>query len=142
MLCENCHQCEATHHEINITVICGESGTSETAGDPTQSNLCDECFEDSSPDARELTSAWKAGCAYCGGESICTTPDLSAALRDEHKTAVLCERCSREFSRCLNLKLPGMADGSITPAQMGNLKTIFAEIHDHIKKWVSERGEQ
>jgi hypothetical protein len=142
MLCENCRQREATHHETNITVICGESSISETAGNLTKSDLCDVCFEASGPDARELMAAWKAGCAYCGGEPICTTPDLSAAGGDEHKTAVVCEACNRELSRCINLKLPGLAGRSITPEQTANLKAIFSEIHEHMKKWVSERGTQ
>jgi len=64
MLCENCQQREATHHETNITVVCGDSGTSETAGALTKSELCDVCFTASGPDARELMGAWKAGCAY------------------------------------------------------------------------------
>jgi len=144
MLCENCHQREATHHEysFNFTADGSEHGSAQLTDAPTESNLCDECFENCSPDARELTAAWKAGCTYCGGEPIMTTSDLSGVPRHEPKTTVLCERCSREFSRCLKLKFPGMADGSITPEQMASLKAIFSDIHDHMKKWVSERGAQ
>ena len=144
MLCENCHQREATHHEhiFNFTADGGEHGSAQLADAPSESNLCEVCFEDPSPDTREMTAAWKAGCSYCGGEPIMTMSNLSGVTSHERKTTVLCERCSREFSRCLKLKFPGVADDSITPEQMAGLKAIFSEIHDHLKKWVSERAEQ
>lgn len=40
----------------------------------------------------------------------------------------------------MQMKVPGMRSGSITPEQAANLPTIFAELHEHMKKWVSERG--
>jgi hypothetical protein len=140
MLCDKCQQREATHHVHHFTSHCDETGRATTAdGSPAMSNLCNECFGDSSPSAREIKAAWAAGCFYCGGEPIMTAPDLSAAPRNEQKTTVLCEPCSGEFFRCAGIKFPGMADGSITPRQAANSMAVLSEIHEHMKKWVSER---
>jgi protein-arginine kinase activator protein McsA len=143
MLCEKCQQREATHHEFNVTVNCDERGVVPSASDThTEGHLCDECYETSSPFAREVTAAWEAGCVYCGGEPIMTAPNLSSALLEEDKIVVLCERCGQEFFRCMNVKFPGLAEGSITPEQIAHLKATFSEIHEQMKKWVSERDGQ
>ena len=132
MLCEKCQQREATYHVTNVT-----SGSDDA---PTTSDLCRECFEASSPAARELAIELQAGCCYCGGEPFCACPDLPAALSSGHRTRAICRLCWQEFSRVMSLKLPGMARGSITPEQAASLPAIFTELHEHMKKWISDRG--
>jgi len=129
MLCEVCHEREATIHDTNI------------AGDAiTTQNLCNECFEfrDASR-AQELSSVSQAGCSYCGGEPQCTCPDLSAASGDAQKLCVLCGPCAQEFYRFIGLKLPGFATGKITPEQVPQVPTVLAELDRHMKQWVSGR---
>ena len=132
MLCEKCQQREATCH------MTFASGNIDEV--PTTADLCGECFEASSPLAREALAELRAGCCYCGGEPYCSCIDLSVALHRGPKTRVLCNPCSKEFYRVMRLKVPGMGRGIITPEQAANLPTIFAELHEHMKKWVSERG--
>jgi len=40
----------------------------------------------------------------------------------------------------MSSKIPGMGHGSITPEQAANLPAIFTELHEHMKKWVLDRG--
>jgi len=132
MLCEKCQQRDATCH---ITVA-----TSNSDEEPTTADLCSECFAASNPIGREVAAELRAGCCYCGGESYCACPDLPVALQGGHKTRAICNLCWQEFNRVMQMKVPGMRSGSITPEQAANLPTIFAELHEHMKKWVSERG--
>ena len=132
MLCEKCQRREATCHVTNVT--------SRADDVPTTSNLCGECFEAFSPDAREFAAGLKAGCCYCGGEPYCACPDLAAALSGAHRTRAICRLCWQEFSRVMSLKLPGMERGSIAPEEAANLPAIFTELHEHMKKWVLDRG--
>jgi len=134
MLCDKCQQREATRHITNVT---------STAGDvPTTRDLCSECFETFSPITRDLAAELRAGCCYCGGEPYCACPDLAAALSGAHRTRAICSRCWQEFSRVMSVKLPGMGRGSIAPEQAANLPAIFTEVHEHMKKWVLDRGSQ
>jgi len=132
MLCEKCQQREATCHITNVT-----SGSDEA---PTTSDLCSECFEASSPAARDLAAEIQAGCCYCGGESFCACPDLAAALAGGHRTRAICKLCWQEFDRVMSSKIPSLGRGSITPKEAANLPAIFSEVHEHMKKWVSDRG--
>src|ERR1035441_396014 len=99
MLCDKCQQREATCHITNATSIAGDV--------PTTSDLCSECFETSSPIAREVATAWQAGCCYCGGEPYCGCPDLSVVLSGVHRRRAICRQCWQEFNRVMLLKLPG-----------------------------------
>src|SRR5664279_946005 len=101
MLCDNCHQREATCHVTNCTNVSGDV--------PTTGNLCSECFGAAAPVmAQELSSAFQAGCQYCGSEPDCSAPDLSAGLRGKHQIRALCKRCAQECYGFVNRKLPGL----------------------------------
>lgn len=92
--------------------------------------------------AEELSSAWEAGCRYCGGEPQCTAPDLSAGQLGVQKMCALCSRCAQEFYRFMQMKVPGLGTPEINADQMRELPTIFAQVERHMKKWVSERDSQ
>ncbi len=130
MRCEICHEREATIHDTKVE------------GDViTSSNICPECFEATEPKrSQELFSIFQAGCHYCGGEPDCTAPDLSADLRGEQRLWALCKRCRREFYRFCNQKLPGFGQAKMAPEQIAQVPALLAELDEHMKKWVSERG--
>ena len=132
MLCDKCQQREATRYITNVTSIAGDV--------PTTSDLCGECFETFSPTTRDLAAELRAGCCYCGGEPFCACPDLSVVLSGVHRTRAICKDCWQEFNRVMSVKLPGMRRGSVAPEEAANLPATFTELHEHIKKWVSERG--
>lgn len=133
MLCDKCQQREATCHVINFTAPDGDA--------PGMSNLCSECFESSSPVSftQEVATALQGACCYCGGKPVNVGPDLSAALSGKHIMAALCGPCSSEFYRVLALKLPGLKAGWLGQDQNA-IAGVHAEMHEHMKKWVAERG--
>jgi protein-arginine kinase activator protein McsA len=129
MICDVCHEREATVHTTHVTddVL-------------TKQDLCSECFELGMPSqANESFSVFQSGCHYCGGTPGSTCPDLSAAAGVDLKLRALCGSCAQEFYRFVGLKLPEFAKGGIAPAQMSQVVTIFAQLDRHMKQWVSER---
>jgi protein-arginine kinase activator protein McsA len=129
MLCAKCQQREATCHVNSFTF---------PAGEMTKSDLCEQCFEESTPYGAEVTAAFRSGCHYCGGEPVCSAPDLGAGDAGQ-KTVALCGSCNEELYRLVNLRFPGLMDGSITKEQIADPAAIFTEIHEHMKKWASDR---
>jgi protein-arginine kinase activator protein McsA len=130
MLCEICCEREATNH------------TTKVAGDvTTTSNLCTECFKTVEPSlAQKLSSAFQAGCHYCGGQPDCTAPDLSAGPSDKQALVALCKRCALEFYAFFNRKLPRLGTAKMTPAELARVPTMLAELDQHMRDWVSQRG--
>src|SRR5437773_2903461 len=75
MLCESCHQREATCH---VTWIIGDVRQKR--------DLCPECFEASSPDAGRLACAQRdAMCEYCGGQPCAGDTDFFAMVTGVQK---------------------------------------------------------
>ena len=134
MLCENCHQREATSH---VNKIEGDVVTSR--------DLCSECFESSHTEARGITQVWEAGCQYCGGPPVIGGADPLATIGGIHKLRCMCKLCSDEYHRFLQVKMPGFGTGAMTKEQLSKMKTydipaIFSEANKHMKQWVSEKG--
>jgi protein-arginine kinase activator protein McsA len=128
MLCEKCHQREATVH---TTTIAGD--------DVTNVNLCAQCSEGVAPD---LASLLQAGCHYCGGAFHCSAPDLSARSSGNPKLWVLCKRCAEEFYGFCSRRLPGFGTDAFTQAQYSKLPALLTELDPHMRRWVSERDSQ
>ena len=125
MLCETCHQREATVH------------TSTIAGDEiTKVNLCVECSEEANPG---LVSVFQSGCHYCGGACYCSAPDLSAKPSGKPKLWALCERCAEEFYSFCSRRLPGFGTEAFTQEQFSELSALLTEVDRHMRQWVSER---
>jgi hypothetical protein len=137
MLCDNCHEREATCFSTKCTqVASGDVISSDTV------NLCKECFEAADPaTSHEISSAWQAGCRYCGGEPHCSSPDLSAGIQGPLKICALCESCSTEFYRYVNVKIPWLGNPEAMPApgEMGDVAAALADVEQHMKTWISER---
>jgi len=88
MLCESCHQREATCH---VTAILGDV--------IQKRDLCPECFEASSPDARGFASAQRdARCEYCGGQLCAGGTDFLAMVTGVQKLKFMCMPCSVEHN--------------------------------------------
>src|SRR5579859_7785855 len=124
MLCEQCHQREATVHN---TTVAGENTTT--------ANLCAECFQGVD---HETASFFQAGYHYCDGEFNCTAADLSAESFGKQKLWALCSRCAQEFYGYWNRKLPGLGTSKLTPEQISQLPGVLAELDGHMRRWVSE----
>src|SRR6266487_2273857 len=83
MLCENCHQNQAT---CRITRI--EHGVM------TLKNLCSQCDEE------ELAAAMRtAQCEYCGGQPCARGADIFALATGGHRLKFMCLPCSLEHNR-------------------------------------------
>jgi protein-arginine kinase activator protein McsA len=140
MLCDTCHEREATVHTTHCTNIADDV--------PKQQHLCNECFEASSPNqASELTAALDAGCRYCRGTPGIGGADAIAGMSGVQKISFMCRPCAEEYHRFLALKLPGFGKETITDEQIATIRThdfsaILAELEKHMKKWVSERDSQ
>jgi len=135
MLCEICHQREATCHLNTIK-----------DGAVTTRDLCDECFAASNPtQAHELTTAMKTGCRYCGGEPFSGGYDPLALMGGTHRVSFMCEPCAKEHIRYLREKWPGFGDVGMTREQMSqvhasDIPAVFRDVEEHMKKWVADRG--
>ena len=89
MLCESCHKAEATCHVCTIV-----DGISQSR------DLCSECHEASSPEARDLSAAQReARCEYCGGQPCAGGTDNFAMMAGEQKFKFMCMLCSMEQSK-------------------------------------------
>jgi protein-arginine kinase activator protein McsA len=141
MLCEICHEREATVHNTEI------------AGDVQKTrDLCEQCFQATEPArAGDLAAALKAGCRYCGGEPYAGGGSPLPGPTGVHGITFMCKPCSEEYYRVLDHKIPGfvecartatVTDDLIAKMRACDFSAILTEIEDHMKKWVAERGER
>ncbi len=141
MLCDKCREREATVHTTHCT---------DTADDvPTQQHLCDQCFQAVEPArASGLSAALQAGCRYCGGEPYAGGGSPFAGPGGAHGITFMCKRCTDEYYRLLDQKVPGFTECAktatvtndlISKLRASDMSAIFAEIEGHMRKWVAER---
>ena len=129
MLCDNCHQREATCH------VCTNEGDVITSRD-----LCIECYEASSSEAREFAAALQdARCEYCGDEACTGGTDFMAMATGVQNLNFMCMPCSMEHNRYLQQQLQDDASGLSQEEQLALLRKLDGEADKHMKKWVSER---
>ena len=132
MLCEKCQEREATCHRYKI---CGDS--------TTVTNLCSECDEAGSPEARAIAEAGrKARCEYCGGQPCFGGPDMFAMMTGVEKLKFMCMPCSSEFQRYIQQQLQPDASDLSTPDELSLFRKIYEEADRHMKQWGSERDSQ
>ena len=130
MLCESCQKNEATCH------ICTVDGDVTTSRD-----LCIECHEASSPEAREFSAAQRdARCEYCGGQPCAGGTDFLAMATGVQKLKFMCMPCSMEHNRYVQQKLRPDASGLSQQEQLDLLRKLDEQTDEHMKQWVSERG--
>ena len=130
MFCESCQKNEATCHVCTIV-----DGVSQSR------DLCIECHEASSPEAREFSAAQRdAHCEYCGGQPCAGGTDFLAMATGVQKLKFMCMPCSMERNRYLQQQLQRDASGLSQHEQLTLLRSIHDEADTHMKQWVSERG--
>ena len=132
MLCDNCHQREATCH------VCAIEG-----GVMTSRDLCIECHEASSPEAGEFAAAQReARCEYCAGQPCAGGTDFLAMVTGTQKLKFMCMPCSMEHNRYVQQQLQQHTPGLSQQEQLVLLRKLDQEADKHMRKWVSERGSQ
>jgi protein-arginine kinase activator protein McsA len=132
MLCDSCHQRPACCHIVTIV-----DGTKQTR------DLCSECHEASSPEAREVSAAQRgARCEYCGGQPCAGGTDFLALVTGVQKLKFMCMPCSVEHNRYVQQQLQRDASGSSQQEQLVLLRKLDEEADEHMKQWVSERDSQ
>src|SRR5213075_663758 len=95
MLCESCKRNEATFHVCTIV-----DGVSQSR------DLCIECHEASSPEARQFAAAQRdARCEYCGGQPCAGGTDILAMVTGVQKLKFMCMPCSMEHNRYIQQQL-------------------------------------
>jgi len=130
MLCEKCHQREATCHS---TAIIDEVAQT--------SDLCSECFESSaSPEASDfLAAARMARCQYCGGHPCAGGSDFFELLTGGQQMSFMCIPCSQEFLRYTQQELDRLPHGLSQQEQIAALRKLREQAETHMKDWVSGR---
>ena len=130
MLCERCHERDATCH--STTIIMGVTHSTD---------LCSECFASSAPpEARDfLAAANTARCRYCGGHPCAGGTDLFEMLTGGQQTSFMCMPCQQEFLRYTQQELERTPQGLTQQEQMAALGRLRDEAERHMKQWVSQR---
>lgn len=131
MLCENCHQREATGP------VC------EIDGDVMKSkHLCDECREAGSGETKEFSPPPQpnARCEYCGAQPCSAGTDLFALVKGIQRLKFMCLSCSTEHSRYLHQRLNPANSKLSKPERLALLQNLEQELDEHMKRWVAERG--
>ncbi|HEV2248211.1 MAG TPA: hypothetical protein VGW37_16305 [Terriglobia bacterium] len=130
MLCESCHRNEATCHVCTIV-----DGVSQWR------DLCIECHEASSPEAKAFSEAQRnARCQYCGGQPCAGGTDFLAMVTGVQKLKFMCMPCSMEHNRYVQLQLQRDAPELSQQEQLALLRKLDKEADEHMKRWASERG--
>ena len=133
MLCENCKRNEATCHVC--TVVGGVSQSRD---------LCSECYEASSPEAREFSAAQRdARCEYCGGQPCAGGTDFMAMATGLPTLKFMCMPWSMEHNQYLQQQLQPLQQDASSLSQQEQLellRQLNRQADAHMRQWVSERG--
>ena len=130
MLCESCHKAEATCFVHTIA-----DGISQSR------NLCSECHEADSPEAREFSAAQHdAHCQYCGGQPCAGGTDILAMAMGVQKLKFICMPCSTEHNRFIRQHLQRDASRLSQHEQLELIRKVNDEADTHMKQWVLDRG--
>jgi DNA-directed RNA polymerase subunit RPC12/RpoP len=104
-------------------------------------DLCSECHQASSPEARDFAAAQReARCEYCGGQPCCGGTDTFAMMTGVQKLKFMCMPCSREHNRYTQQQLQRDASGLSQHEQLAFIRTVNDEADQHMKQWVLDRG--
>ena len=132
MLCENCHQREATCH---ITTIVDDTMESR--------HWCVECHEGTSPAAAGLAQASSdSPCEYCGARPCVGGADFHAMLTGVSRLKSMCIPCSLEHIRHSQQQLHELLRAMELSKQerLVLIQSLAEEADRHMKQWVSARG--
>jgi protein-arginine kinase activator protein McsA len=132
MLCEKCQEREATCFVHAIA-----DGVSKSR------DLCNECFEAESPEAKEHASVMSAArCQYCCGQPCAGGTDILALITGVQQMKYLCMTCSLEHGRFVQQQLKSASLNLSQQEQLAAIRMINIEADKHMEQWVSDRGSQ
>ena len=133
-------------HETVCTNIAGEV--------LKKRDLCAECFEVAKPtEPLPWAGVSQASCRYCGGKPVVSGSGSSASLSaiQSMEMTFQCGPCAEEAFRFLEQKWPGFGECArtatiteelIATMQKCDSSAVYAELEEHMKKWVAERDSQ
>lgn len=130
MLCERCHEREATYH-------C----TSMIASAPQSTDLCSQCFESSAPPGLGdfLAATKTARCRYCGGQPCAGVADTFELLTGGQPVRFMCMPCAQELHRFNRQELERSPQDLSQQEQMAALRVVRDAAERHMKHWVSQK---
>jgi protein-arginine kinase activator protein McsA len=131
MLCDECHQREATAH------ICSfDDGVKQVR------DLCPDCLESSTtPEAAGARTMRDARCDFCGAPATTGgTNVLALCAGEEAPTSYMCWECSQEFNRYSGHITEKMPDDLSQEQQLAAFRQLRQETERHMKDWVSQRS--
>lgn len=132
MLCERCHQREATCHVHTII----DRAT-------LLKSLCARCFESYSPEGREVLERQRdARCEYCGGQPYSCETDVRGLAYGIERTRYMCQSCSGEHERYYQERLDQDFSGLSEKEQLELLRKLDDAADEHMKQWVARRRAQ
>ena len=130
MICESCHKAEATCFVHTIA-----DGLSQSR------NLCSECHEGGSSEARDFSAALReARCQYCGGQPCTGGTDTFAMMLGEQKLKFMCMPCWMEHNRYIQQQLQRDASELSQHEQLSLIRKINGDADAHMKQWVLDGG--
>ena len=131
MLCDNCHQQEATSCVNTV-----EDGV------VTTQNLCADCHAASSTDARDfIAQAEHARCEYCGDGPCAGGTDLLALGTGVPKLKFMCMPCAMEHGRYVTERLPQLlkdAAGKSYQQEVALVRQLSEKADQHMKQWLAK----
>jgi len=129
MLCQNCHEREATCHFVAIV-----------DGDSKSRDLCAECYVAEFPEAKDRAlEARAAHCQYCGGQPCAGGTDVLALITGVQQMNYLCMACSLEHNRYVQQQLGSASQKLSQQEQLAAIRKVNIAADEHMKKWVLER---
>ena len=121
MLCERCHEQEATI----FSTFCHCSSDPDQESTTTTRNLCAECHEIENPGAAaRMAAQLEAGCRFCA----------------KKVGATICEPCAPEMLRYLQEKGITYSAKRNTTEELAQRMQVLQKMEAHMKRWVSEGG--
>jgi len=131
MLCEQCHQREASNHVCSFV-----EGVKHTR------DICTECLESSStPEAVFAASMRGARCDFCGAPANVGGTDHLAFCAGEHRLTHFCFSCSEEYNRFTGSATERMQEGLSQQQQLDALRQLRQDTEKHMKNWLSRRSQ-
>jgi len=132
MLCQNCHEREAACHVVAIV-----DGVSKSR------DLCNECYEAESSEAKERASEARAAhCQYCGGQPCAGGTDVLALITGVQQMKFMCMPCLLEHNRYIQQQLGSASQKLSQQEQLAAIREVNIAADKHMQQWVSERDSQ
>jgi protein-arginine kinase activator protein McsA len=130
MICEKCHQREATCH-----------GTVVADGVAVDRALCDECFALlAEPEVSSLFFATKsARCKFCGEPAVSGGMDAAESPGAARAMNSLCGRCGAEFWRYWQEQVATVSQDLPREEQMAAMRAMLEGAEQHMREWVKRR---